>query len=217
MCLQEYCIEKTDGQKQTTWNVPQNPGEKKFPQPRILADMLLNMNSFDCVNICLSASQKALKPWRSSSPAMVFLSFPTSPERLWSLVSAAEAGMGRDGGRATAPCLAEVCVESQGLDLLLRWQHVLFPYKALTLTVWKPAAKQTDAAAMPGIEIFSLALLHVHSPYKLSERRHITRASMQARCDVRQNIGIASLLWFNPTNDSGHLNNVCVVILRLKI
>lgn len=103
-------------------------------------------------------------------------------------------GWGRVGGRATAPCLAEVCVESQRLDLLLRWQHVLFPYKALTLTVWKPAAKQTDAAAMPGIQIFSLALLHVHSTYKLSERRHLTRASMQARCDVQQNIGVASLL-----------------------
>lgn len=190
--------------------------EKKghFPQPKILADMLLNMNPFNCVNIRLSASQNELKPWKRSSPAMVFLSFPTSPEQLWSLVSVAEAGM---GGRATAPCLAEVCVESQRLDLLLRWQHVLFPYKALTLTVWKPAAKQTDAAAMPGIEIFSLALLHVHSTYKLSERSHITKASMQARCDVQQNIGIASLLWFNPTNDAILLYNICVVILPLKI
>lgn len=131
-------------------------------------------------------------------------------------MSAAEAGMGRVGGRATAPCLAEVCVESQRLDLLLRWQHVLFPYKALTLTVWKPAAKQTDAAAMPGIQIFSLALLHVHSTYKLSERRHITRASMQARGDVQQNIGIASLLWFNPANDAILLYNTCACLFYVK-
>lgn len=124
--------------------------------------------------------------------------------------------MGRVGGRATAPCLAEVCVETQRLDLLLRWQHVFFPYKALTLTVWKPAAKQTGTAAMPGIQIFSLALFHVRSTYKLSERRHITRASMQARCDVQQNIGIASLLWFNPANDAILLYNRRVCLFNVQ-
>lgn len=59
--------------------------------------------------------------------------------------------MGRVRGSAIASCLTEVYVGSQRLDLLPRWQHVLFPYTARALTVWKPEAKQTDAAVMPGI------------------------------------------------------------------
>lgn len=49
----------------------------------------------------------------------------------------------------------------------------------------------------------SLSLAHAHSTYKLSERRHITRDSMQARtlwCSTEHHK--ASLLWFNPTNDA---------------
>ena len=78
--------------------------------------------------------------------------------------------MARVGGCAVASCLAEVCVESQRLNLLLRWQHVLFPYKALTLTGCKPEAKQTDTVRCQVSRSLALSFFSLTHSYKLSEQ-----------------------------------------------
>lgn len=70
-----------------------------------------------------------------------------------------------------------VCVESRRLDLLRRWQHVLFHYTALALTVWKPGAKQTKATAMPGISR-SLSLSPSHRHTHTNTHMHAVHASM---------------------------------------
>ena len=146
-----------------------------------------------------------------------FIAFQNPQSGFWSWVSTAGARTWWVGGCATASCLAEVCVESRRLDLLRRWQHVLFHYTALALTVWKPGAKQTEAAEMPGISrSLSLSLSHTHThtnthtdthihavhtsggthtAYTLTgwrKQRHITE---QTHFDVVQNICIAAAVW----------------------
>lgn len=62
---------------------------------------------------------------------------------------------------AISSCLTEVCVESRRLDLLRRWQHVMFHYTALALTVWKPGAKQTGISRSLFLSL-AVSLSHTH-------------------------------------------------------
>lgn len=100
--------------------------------------------------------------------------------------------MWRVGGCTTASRLAEVCAESRRLDLLRRWQHVLFHYTVLALTVWKPGAKQTAAAAMPGISkslsfpspSLSVSLSHTHTNTDKYMSVVVCSHSLRCSCEI---------------------------------
>lgn len=127
---------------------------------------------------------------------------------------------------AISSCLTEVCVESRRLDLLRRWQHVMFHYTALALTVWKPGAKQTGISRSLSLSLavfLSLTRTYAHPQLHMciqyiqasTTNTHASQAlkhgantytytyTQQTHFDVVQNICItAALLLWKCTDDA---------------